>query len=525
MRTESLEERVAVEEFALAKGGDIETLIALGKRLDDRVVGGESVRELLARTLLKIRDKRGRARALQLNAAQRKFEAECGQKNIILKARQLGMTTWVAARFLIHTITRPGTLSVQVAHDQDSAEQIFKIVRRMVENLPPSVQQAVRVSRANVRQIVFAGLESEFRVETAADANAGRGLTIQNLHGSEVSRWPGNVEETLASLRAAVVPGGEVTLESTANGAWGAFYREWQNAEEKGYVRHFFPWWMEPAYRIETLMDGNIEVESGRGASASVAGGCLEGGIALNDEERDLCAQWGLDAAQIAFRRQVKREFGKRANEEFAEDAESCFLATGECVFDVEKLDSRMAEIGDPVERRDAGRLEIYWPSQPGHEYVLGVDAAGGGSEGDLSCVQVIERETAMQCAEWYGRCSLAELARRSAELAKEYNRAEVAVERNNHGHGVLAHLQVSEKYERLYCDGSNPGWVTTLLTRPRMIERVMTLVERNAEMIWSRRLLRECRTFVRHEDGRMAAARGEHDDAVMAVAVALSCR
>ena len=44
-------------------------------------------------------------------------------------------------------------------------------------------------SRSNVRQIVFPRLDSEYRVE-AADANAGRGMTIHNLHCSEVSRWP-----------------------------------------------------------------------------------------------------------------------------------------------------------------------------------------------------------------------------------------------------------------------------------------------------------------------------------------------
>jgi hypothetical protein len=254
---------------------------------------------------------------------------------------------------------------------------------------------------------------------------------------------------------------------------------------------------------------------------------CLDGGMALSDEERDLCARWGLDAAQIAFRRRVRAEFGKRAREEFAEDAESCFLATGECVFDVERIDARLAEVVDPLEKRDGGRLEIYWPAQSGHEYLIGVDAAGGGSDGDHSCIEVLERESGLQCAEWYGHCSLAELARKTAELAREYNRAEIAVERNNHGHGVLAHLQVSEKYERLWCErgNENPGWTTTMLTRPRMIEAVLKLVERNPQMIGSRRLLRECRTFVRHEDGRAAAANGEHDDAVMAVAVALSAR
>jgi len=47
-------------------------------------------------------------------------------------------------------------------------------------------------------------LDSEYRVATAADPNAGRGMTIHNLHCSEVARWPRDGAETLASLRAAV---------------------------------------------------------------------------------------------------------------------------------------------------------------------------------------------------------------------------------------------------------------------------------------------------------------------------------
>ena len=54
----------------------------------------------------------------------------------MLKARQVGITTYIAARFFIQTITRPGTLTVQVAHSEESAEEIFKIVHRFWENLP-----------------------------------------------------------------------------------------------------------------------------------------------------------------------------------------------------------------------------------------------------------------------------------------------------------------------------------------------------------------------------------------------------
>ena len=80
----------------------------------------------------------------------------------------------------------------------------------------------------------FPELDSEFRVVSAGDENAGRGLTVQNLHCSEVSRWPGDAAETLAGLRAALAPGGEMVLESTPNGAYGCFYEEWvQGVESK----------------------------------------------------------------------------------------------------------------------------------------------------------------------------------------------------------------------------------------------------------------------------------------------------
>ena len=64
----------------------------------------------------------------------------------------------------------------------------------------------------------------------AADRNAGRGMTFQNLHCSEVSRWKGDAAETLAGLRAGLAPDGELVLESTPNGAGGCFYEEWQRA-------------------------------------------------------------------------------------------------------------------------------------------------------------------------------------------------------------------------------------------------------------------------------------------------------
>ena len=99
------------------------------------------------------------------------------------------------------TITQPGTLTLQVAHTQEAAEEIFRIVHRFVDWLPEQLREGPLVtSRANVRQVVFPEMDAQYRVVSAADRNAGRGLTVQNLHCSEVARWPGDPAETLSLI-------------------------------------------------------------------------------------------------------------------------------------------------------------------------------------------------------------------------------------------------------------------------------------------------------------------------------------
>jgi hypothetical protein len=173
-----------------------------------------TMRDWLIANQVKIRDKDRNLVLLDVNRAQAEYAKRCTGRNIVLKARQMGITTYVAARFFVQTITRPGTLTVQVAHNQESAEEIFRIVHRFWENLPEAVRHGVLLtSHANIRRIVFPWLDSEYRVATAADENAGRGLTIHNLHCSEVARWPRQGSETLAALRMAVPSTGEIVLE------------------------------------------------------------------------------------------------------------------------------------------------------------------------------------------------------------------------------------------------------------------------------------------------------------------------
>ena len=138
---------------------------------------------------------------------------------------------------------------------------------------------------------------------------------------------------------------------------------------------------------------------------------------------------------------------------------------------------------------------------------------------------RVIERTTGLQCAELRGHYTPQEMASRVAKLGREYNDALLAVERNNHGHAVIAYLMTVERYEHLSLSGGHAGWVTNLTTRPRMLETLAATVASHPELFNSRRLLEECRTFIRYGDGRSGAVYGAHDDLVMAMAVALAVR
>jgi hypothetical protein len=539
----------------------------------------------LAEKLLRVRDRSGTRVPLRANVAQRLFEEQRARQNIVLKARQMGLTTWIAARFFLRTITAHGVMTVQVAQTREAAESIFRMVQRMWENLPDSLRDGkLRRSRANVGQMIFPELDSEFRVTSAA-VNAGRGLTIHNLHCSEVARWTGDAKETLAGLRAALAPDGELVMESTPNGAYGAFYEQWcaavdaasgalgavwceeqtqipcgndkpegacgyqslnggpgavwceeqtqipcgndkpkdsptdnakdsptdkagdsltDNARAAGaVVRHFMPWWMEPAY----------------------AGPAIEE-RAWSEEERALVARHGLTARQIGFRRDLALQYGVLRSQEFAEDAETCFRATGDCCFEVEALEKRLQAVEAPLAVRRNGALQLYLAPQPGREYLVAVDAAGGGVEGDFAAIEVIERASGLQCAELQQRLNPLATAMAAAELAREFNEAEICVERNNHGAAVIAYLEAACGVTKLWraADGAY-GFLTTAVSKPEMIARLGALLVERPALFASQRLLRECRTFLTLEAGRQGAANGEHDDLVMAMAMAQRVR
>ncbi|GAA3752717.1 terminase [Terriglobus aquaticus] len=474
-----------------------------GSALRQRVATAEG-RIALAEDLLRIRTKMGGVEPLRANAAQMLFEQHHRRESIVLKARQMGLSTWIAGRFFLRAMALPGTVTVHVAHTREAATALFRMVGRMWANLPEDMRaNQAKLLRNNAGEMVFAAGDSEIRVVSAAEPNAGRGLTIHQLHVSELSRWQGDAAETLAGLRAALAPGGELVMESTPNGAFGCFYEQWVAAERNGVTRHFFPWWIEPGYVSQRAVDTDSLSE---------------------DEAALMSGPAALRLEQIAFRRELAERYGPLRLQEFAEDPATCFRESGACVFESRVLLRRMAALRGPIERRRNGAVEIYWPPQPGRRYVVAIDPAGGGEDSDFSTAQVVDRASGMQCAEMQARFNPRDTARAAAELAREYGGALLVVERNNHGAAVMAYLERESGFQLYRGPDGDLGWLTTSASRDSMLGALQVLLSNEAALVQSGRLLTECRSFV-DKKGRMEAAAGAHDDLVMAMAIAQAVR
>ena len=200
---------------------------------------------------LKIRTKRGAIAPLALNTVQAKLHERIESQRartrrvrlLVLKARQPGVSTYVAGRFFWRVTHRNGVRAFILTHEDRATTNLFGMAKRFYDRCPPLVRPQVKAS--NAKELDFGQLDSGYRVGTAKATGVGRSDTIQLLHGSEVAFWA-NAEEHAAGVLQAVPDedGTEVILESTANGMGGLFYDMCRAAErgEGAYELAFIGW-------------------------------------------------------------------------------------------------------------------------------------------------------------------------------------------------------------------------------------------------------------------------------------------
>ncbi|MBX9724191.1 MAG: hypothetical protein K2X81_22475, partial [Candidatus Obscuribacterales bacterium] len=203
-------------------------------------------------------DKSGNKILFRLNEAQQRLYRDMWYCNLILKARQLGISTFVCLLFLDRCLFNSNQHAGIIAHTREDAEAMFRRVKFAYDSLPPELKAARPINTDNIRELQLSN-GSSLRVGTSM-----RSSTLQYLHISEFgkicAKFPDKAREIVTGSLNALSAGQFVFVESTAEGREGYFYemvKEAQKLQDSGkkltsldFKLHFFPWWAEKAYRI-----------------------------------------------------------------------------------------------------------------------------------------------------------------------------------------------------------------------------------------------------------------------------------
>lgn len=222
-----------------------------------------------------VRNEKGQKVLFKMNETQQEVADNMWYLNIIPKARQLGMTTFWCLFYLDQVLFSNDKVAGIIAHREEDMKKIFRNkILYALEHLRPEVKAYIGapvIETAN--EIVFDNGGSIF-VSLST-----RGGTVNFLHISEFgyicAHAPEKADEILNGAINSVHAGQMVSIESTAAGRTGHFYRLVTEAEKmKKEGRHltpldfkimFFPWWKDKRYFLvdedakETIIDSELK--------------------------------------------------------------------------------------------------------------------------------------------------------------------------------------------------------------------------------------------------------------------------
>lgn len=419
--------------------------------------------------------------------------------NIILKSRQMGISTLMAGMALHSMIFKEDFKILVIATKQDVAKNLVQKVQIMWEFLPSFLKQGLEIVNNNKLSLVFSNGSEIKAVSSSPDAARSEALSLLIL--DEAGFIP-DIEEIWASSQMTLATGGSCVMLSTPNGVGGLFHRIWQQAEEGTVVEGLdkfnpisLPWYLHP--------------------------------------DRD--QKW---------RDQQDVLLGKRLA---SQETDCSFLTSGHTVIDSEILQWYEKEhISEPIERRGMGGDYWIWKyPQPGRTYLVCADPARGDGE-DYSGFHVVDVETVEQVAEYKGKIDTQMFGNLLVSVSTEYNHAHLIIDNRNIGWSTIQ-VAIDSGYKNLYYSFRNdpyldenihlrknfdlkskedmvPGYSITVKSRPVLISKLDIYFRDKAPIIHSRRFLNELFVFM-WIDGKAQAQKGYNDDLVMAFCMGLMIR
>ena len=189
---------------------------------------------------LTIIDKTGTQVPFVLNPIQNKFVEEATGKDIILKARQQGFSSFILGAFTKDFIFKENSLSVVIADIADNAQDLLSRVKHYIKAFEEANHTKIPLKYNSKYELHNSANNARYIIGTAENTEFGRSKTITNLHMSEAAFYK-HFQKLLASAGTALVPNGKFVIETTANG-FNEFKTFWDESElgETPFTPHFF---------------------------------------------------------------------------------------------------------------------------------------------------------------------------------------------------------------------------------------------------------------------------------------------
>lgn len=202
----------------------------------------------------------------RMNWAQKQLYDNMWYRNIVLKARQLGMSTFLGVMFLDLALFNPNISAGIIAHTREDTEKLFRRIKFAYDNLPDKIKLHRPATIDSAHELKFTN-GSILSVGTSM-----RSSTLNYLHVSEFgkicAKYPEKAREIITGSLETVALGQYVFIESTAEGSGGYFYEMCQKSQkykgkltELDFKFHFFPWWKEPSYVLPEYVEPSKEMK------------------------------------------------------------------------------------------------------------------------------------------------------------------------------------------------------------------------------------------------------------------------
>lgn len=412
------------------------------------------------------------------------------QNSIILKSRQLGISTLIAGYILWLMLFHKDKNILVIATKQDTAKNMITKVTFMYKNLPSWLKEKDKPLE-NSKLTLKLNNNSQCKATSAA-SDAGRSEACSLLVFDEGAFIEG-VREIWTSAQSTLSTGGKCITLSTPNGTGNWFHKTWVSAEEgqNGWIPIKLPWFVHPERNQAWRDKQDIEL--------------------------------GIHAA--------------------AQECDCEYATSGDVVFHNDWIQYALENtIQEPKEYRGLDHnLWIWEPVNYSNDYLVLADVARGDAQ-DYSACHVIDIKTNTQVAEFKGQMTTRDYGFFLVSLATEYNNALLVIENANVGWSTIETV-IERGYRNLYyspksgqandgnytplTEGSSDqtaGFSMNLKTRPLCINKLREYIGEKSLTIRSKRLIEEMKVFI-WKNGRAEAQSGYNDDLVMSMAMGMFLR